>query len=62
MSKENDIIYLTFPVRNVKVCGDMVQVNTTMTGKELLSFLLRYVSGDESVGAVYDKGDKNGSQ
>lgn len=55
MSKENDIIYLTFPVRNVKVCGDMVQVNTTMTGKELLLFLTRYISGDESVGAVYDK-------
>lgn len=57
MSKENDIIYLTFPVRNVKVCGDMVQVNTTMTGKELLLFLTRYISGDESVGAVYEKGE-----
>lgn len=57
MSKENDRIYLTFPVSKVSFKGDMAQVDTGMTGKELLSFLLKYVSSDESVGVVYERGE-----
>ena len=58
MTKENDRIYLTVPARNVRIVGDMAQIDMDMTGKELLQFIMRYVSGDESVGVVYKQEEK----